>query len=1194
MPSSNGWLDSIMEVLSPSNPHPGDSFQRLAGKAGGALSSAVLPTLLESLPNATGLRSGAEDTLSRVADPTFAELFPERAQGGGQAEISPSTPEAAAASEQRLQDEIKQRMVPASVKKVGEVAGSMAGDPTNLAALAVTAAAPELAPAVSGLFGASMLKGTSEAVDKGNWGEAALNAAMAGLTLGHSVGSVKGTLGKIAADDAVSAAAKAPMTLEESLPPVPRGSIDVKSQFMTPEVVGDTADGWAPWKKNPHIGSIENPKASNGVNFETPSGKYFTMDIMKDNPVDAVEGMKYARNAARNPNITNALGDMVDFGNDILGEAKQDGLYANIENAMKARDPLAQILPEATVGEPEVRGISFGRSGQYGHTYPLEVHRALLDNGKRAVWINARNNALTSKANVDWLIDSPTEPGLLKKAMDTLSPEDQQYVAEVRGGGVRSPEIEDRIASKMFADRVVYTVLHEGHSHWGPSTYHAEGHPSYRNALSDVTGTSKFEMPPNQVTMYPQNVNPAEMGLSPEQAATTQRANMTDFEPGHNAIVTALNDPGRLQAMKTMMSTPEFQQRAMSWYKASLGDGEWLGQEMVKQKAGRIVGRPEQKAAAAEFADEQLPPTPPSGLPPDPAGGEPMGPELQPLSERIKIALDNQGKVVAENESRMRNLKAIRAQALRENTDNYNSHVITPEQYAERQKEIMSGKYGLRETIDRMPLTEEERIQLTDQIAQESQYEEFERFRAQAAFEKLVKGERLQDNEITTLKKTLLTREEQLKEDPLYKRMGEFFVNATGSSRALMTSWDLSAAGRQGLFASVMNPREAGMAFKAQIKALAMTHDEFEAFMGRLRDPIYNPYTEIADAAGLHFSETMEKNNPLTMEEAFYKGKWAEKVPLVRRTEQAYIAYLNKLRVELFNKSVQSLERSNTPLLDANGGVTQEVKDVAYMVNTLTGRGEMSLFHLSKNAPAVKGLSKVGLDLGIKEVWNPGEASMKNMHQALTTGFFAPRFAASRAAILRDASMALVGGNLSPKVYAMYMKNVIGTTMVMGSVAGSLAAMGVGTFQVDPRKKDFGVLKVGNVRYDLFGGLKPWVKLVAVMETDKYWSGRSGLAKKYGQLGNRTKTGELGRFVQGKLSPPASLLVEAITGEDYFGKKSTAWTKAYSHMTPMLIQTIVEAIQANEADQLAVAIPASALGFGVNSYDERQLRKRNQ
>jgi hypothetical protein len=196
---------------------------------------------------------------------------------------------------------------------------------------------------------------------------------------------------------------------------------------------------------------------------------------------------------------------------------------------------------------------------------------------------------------------------------------------------------------------------------------------------------------------------------------------------------------------------------------------------------------------------------------------------------------------------------------------------------------------------------------------------------------------------------------------------------------------------------------------------------------------------------------------------------------------------------------------------------------------------------------------------------------------------------------MRDTVQAMLGGGLDPSISRIYMKNVIGTIGAMTATAASLAAMGVGTFEIDHKKKDFGVLKVGNVRYDLYGGLKPWAKIVGVLASDEYYSGTSRRPKKYGDGPMaQTKTGKIGRFAQGKLSPLTGFLLEAMTGEDFMGRKSKLWENAYGHTVPMIAQTIVDLYKEDELEQLPFAVPASVLGIGVNTYSDRRFNKKDR
>jgi hypothetical protein len=73
----------------------------------------------------------------------------------------------------------------------------------------------------------------------------------------------------------------------------------------------------------------------------------------------------------------------------------------------------------------------------------------------------------------------------------------------------------------------------------------------------------------------------------------------------------------------------------------------------------------------------------------------------------------------------------------------------------------------------------------------------------------------------------------------------------------------------------------------------------------------------------------------------------------------------------------------------------------------------------------------------------------------------------------------------------------------------------------------------------------------------------------------------------------AGFIVEAITGEDFMGKKSKLWENAYGHVVPMIAQTIIDLHREDEMEQFPFAVPASLIGVGVNTYSDQRLKKKD-
>jgi hypothetical protein len=562
---------------------------------------------------------------------------------------------------------------------------------------------------------------------------------------------------------------------------------------------------------------------------------------------------------------------------------------------------------------------------------------------------------------------------------------------------------------------------------------------------------------------------------------------------------------------------------------------------------------------------------------------EMQGPQIETaLHDRIKAGLNKQIMGRRAHDIKVAETRAAQFAELDALGKELAEGRIDIESFRKQQEEILK-QATVKDPNAAVAMTREELDEIWREIVAKDIGDDFAsetpaKVRLERAVEKLHKGEQLQQAEIRDLQKYFMAGRTGPEADVLWKSW-RALRDTVGLSRAIMTSWDVSAAGRQGLFAAVTNPKLAGEAMMDQFKAFVGTEDQFKTFMQKLESPRHNPYYDLQKASDLHFSHQYAPGKEAKAEEFFQYSRLAENVPLVRRSERAYIAFLNKMRVGLFNKMADKMLASA-----ADGGLgmnvvdnLQEFKDLAYMVNTLTGRGELSIAHIS---PA----SFSGKKLKLTESFTPGKEVMDKAHEFLTAGLFAPRFMASRAAVLRDASMALVGGNLSPVVYKEYMRNVLGTTITIATAMSALAAMGLGKLNWDTDHSDFGVLKIGNARYDPWGGMKQWVKLFAMLGSDDYITS-TNRRRSFGTFGARDKKDLLTQFMLTKGSPAVSLLMEAITGENVVGRKRPYWKAVGERFMPMVLQNMYEIYEEEGAEQAALSLPFVAVGGNITAYD---------
>ena len=293
-----------------------------------------------------------------------------------------------------------------------------------------------------------------------------------------------------------------------------------------------------------------------------------------------------------------------------------------------------------------------------------------------------------------------------------------------------------------------------------------------------------------------------------------------------------------------------------------------------------------------------------------------------------------------------------------------------------------------------------------------------------------------------------------------YERQGlgqkamDKLVRLANVPRSIMASMDYSAPLRQAVIATIANPKIAAKAFVQMFKASFKKASFDEWYFDLEQDPRYDMMQEL----GLGISDP---KNPFlrAKEEAFMSGyvesiekmigkKFfnAEGFGPVQSSERAYVLYLNKMRVDIFNRLVDQAEAS---------GYTMEsdpelLKSIAGYVNNITGRGTVS-------------------------------KTMEGLTPYLSALFFSPRLIASRLNLLNPVYFAKLPTMLK-KQYAKDMVSFIAfNSMLLG-----LTAIAFGgdddddvSLELDPRSTDFMKLKKGNTRWDVWGGFQQYVRATA-------------------------------------------------------------------------------------------------------------------
>lgn len=154
-----------------------------------------------------------------------------------------------------------------------------------------------------------------------------------------------------------------------------------------------------------------------------------------------------------------------------------------------------------------------------------------------------------------------------------------------------------------------------------------------------------------------------------------------------------------------------------------------------------------------------------------------------------------------------------------------------------------------------------------------------------------------------------------------------------GLTRALITSVDISAGGRQGKAGLVTHPKAWLRGFGRQFKAFKSS--QFERMVSQMQlDPDY----KYAQRFKLELTSIgRAESSSIAAHEEVFQTELAEKIPWLRMSQQAYDTMLDTLRFGWFKAN---LEKARLAGLDPdNPDLTKQFTKDASLINKFTGRG---------------------------------------------------------------------------------------------------------------------------------------------------------------------------------------------------------------------------------------------------------------
>lgn len=423
---------------------------------------------------------------------------------------------------------------------------------------------------------------------------------------------------------------------------------------------------------------------------------------------------------------------------------------------------------------------------------------------------------------------------------------------------------------------------------------------------------------------------------------------------------------------------------------------------------------------------------------------------------------------------------------------------------------------------------------------------EWERLNAQTALTKLlgVSGAKVPTNaELKLLSKVygdeLVT--EIMDKRHIYQKIWDTSKDVLNLPRALMSTLDLSMPLRQGIVLGAGNPKRYAESFKEMFK-YAFDEKAYDALQESIRR---HPNYDLMKKAGVDITEL----GKLGSKEEQFASNLAEQIPgigkLVRGSSRAASGFLNKLRSDVFNDLLSGAK--------AAGALTDDevVKNIARFVNIGTGRGEV-------------------LD------------SLRGATEALNATLFSPKLVASRLQMLNPKTYMQMDP-FTRKQMLLSMRNFVGA----GMTALGLAKAAGAEVGVDPRSADFGKIKIGDTRYDIWGGFQQYAVLAARLATGEMVSTTTNREfqldegyKAGGRLGAATK------FLEYKTAPIASFVIGSLRGKNAMGEEFDVAPEVLDRFIPMIAQDYYDLSREWGPVKAAGMTLPGAFGVGSQTYGE--------
>jgi hypothetical protein len=447
----------------------------------------------------------------------------------------------------------------------------------------------------------------------------------------------------------------------------------------------------------------------------------------------------------------------------------------------------------------------------------------------------------------------------------------------------------------------------------------------------------------------------------------------------------------------------------------------------------------------------------------------------------------------------------------------------------------------------------------------------YEKLNTERALSRVLRGVVPTKTDVQLLKrafgeKKALELEQQVTD---WKRVSESVVNATNVPRAMKSSYDVSHFFRQGFGYFAGHPIRAVKTLPQALRGAK------EANYNKTMGDIYSrPNYDRYQRGGLALTDT---ENLVTREEAFIGANYAERInpgipghprlqiPIGRGVKASGQIYTGGLNVERADWMDLMIEKGKQAGFDVDN--EKFLKISAGTVNTFTGRGSLGSH----------------------------EAAVKSLNLFL----FSPRLIASRLRILFDPRL-YAGRGWEGKIARQEARRSAAGMLMFGGTVLMLAKQAGADVGIDPRSADFGKIKVGNTRVDLWGGLQPYVVAAyRILDGEKVNSSTNEVSRVVDEQDgadnylNRGIT--VGRdMLENKLGPVPAYLNSYRIGKTFEGEPFNPAVEGAKLFAPIGFESAVDTYRQAGLVPAAVGFGVNAAGLGVNTYGTPEGKRATQ